>query len=34
MRDAAWSYETPHDAVAAIAGMIAFYPNKAAVEVL
>ncbi|MEO1316287.1 MAG: DUF427 domain-containing protein [Pseudomonadota bacterium] len=34
IRDAAWSYETPHDAVASIAGMIAFYPNKAAVEVL
>ncbi|MEL6480403.1 MAG: DUF427 domain-containing protein [Pseudomonadota bacterium] len=34
IRDAAWSYETPHDAVAAIAGMVAFYDNKAAVEVL
>lgn len=30
--DAAWSYETPHDAVAAIAGHIAFYPDKATVE--
>lgn len=27
-RDAAWSYEQPHPAVAAIAGHVAFYPNK------
>ncbi|TYB82902.1 DUF427 domain-containing protein [Maritimibacter fusiformis] len=32
--DAGWSYETPHDAVAAIAGHIAFYPDKATVEEL
>ncbi len=30
--DAAWSYETPLDAVAAIADHIAFYPEKATVE--
>lgn len=30
--DAAWSYETPKDDVAAIAGHIAFYTNKVAVE--
>lgn len=27
-KDAAWSYETPYPAVAAIAGHIAFYPQK------
>lgn len=27
-RDAVWSYEQPHPAVAAIAGHVAFYPNK------
>lgn len=32
--DAAWSYETPHDAVAAIAGHIAFFSDKATVEEL
>lgn len=26
--DAVWSYETPHDAVAAIAGHLAFYPDR------
>ncbi|WP_430913983.1 DUF427 domain-containing protein [Methylobacterium sp. sgz302541] len=26
--DAAWSYETPHPAVAAIAGHLAFYPDR------
>jgi uncharacterized protein (DUF427 family) len=26
--DAAWSYETPYPAVAAIAGHLAFYPNR------
>ena len=26
--DAAWSYETPHPAVAAIAGYLAFYPDR------
>lgn len=30
--DAAWSYETPKADVAAIAGHIAFYTNKVAVE--
>ncbi|MEM8597634.1 MAG: DUF427 domain-containing protein, partial [Pseudomonadota bacterium] len=34
IRDAAWSYETPHEALAAIAGMVAFYGDKAAVELL
>jgi uncharacterized protein (DUF427 family) len=34
-RDAAWSYETPRPAVAAIAGHLAFYPDKVdAIEVL
>jgi uncharacterized protein (DUF427 family) len=27
--DAAWTYEQPHPAVAAIAGHVAFYPDKA-----
>ncbi|WP_454885360.1 DUF427 domain-containing protein [Sphingomonas oryzagri] len=26
--DAVWSYETPHEAVAAIAGHLAFYPDR------
>ena len=26
--DIAWSYDTPHPAVAAIAGMLAFYPDR------
>ena len=30
--DAGWSYETPKDGVADIAGHLAFYPNKVAVE--
>jgi uncharacterized protein (DUF427 family) len=30
--DAAWSYETPLDTVAAIVGHLAFYPDKATVE--
>ncbi|MCB1355497.1 MAG: DUF427 domain-containing protein [Maritimibacter sp.] len=30
--DAGWSYETPFDTVAAIAGHIAFYGDKATVE--
>jgi uncharacterized protein (DUF427 family) len=34
IRDAAWSYETPHEQVARIAGHIAFYPDKATVEQL
>ena len=32
IRDAAWSYETPLEGVAAIAGMLAFYSEKAQVE--
>jgi len=32
IQDAGWSYETPLEAVSAIAGHIAFYPNKATVE--
>ena len=32
IKSAAWSYETPMDAVAAISGYIAFYTNKVAVE--
>jgi len=32
--NAVWSYETPHDAVARIAGHVAFYPNRVdAIEV-
>jgi uncharacterized protein (DUF427 family) len=30
--DAVWSYETPLDGVAPIAGYLAFYPNKVQVE--
>lgn len=30
--DAAWSYESPKEAVARIAGHLAFYPDKATVE--
>lgn len=30
--NAAWSYETPHDAVAQIKNHIAFYPDKVAIE--
>ena len=32
--DAAWSYETPKDGVEAIAGHLAFYPDKVTVEQL
>ncbi|GKY88534.1 DUF427 domain-containing protein [Sinisalibacter aestuarii] len=32
IEDAGWSYETPLDAVAGIAGHIAFYPDKVTVE--
>jgi uncharacterized protein (DUF427 family) len=32
--DAAWSYETPNDDVAEIAGYIAFYTDRVAVEKL
>ncbi|MBB1250560.1 DUF427 domain-containing protein [Rhizobium sp. G21] len=31
-RNGVWSYETPHDAVAAIAGHLAFYPDKVEIE--
>lgn len=31
--DAVWSYRTPHDAVAEIAGYVAFYPDKVQVTV-
>ena len=27
-QDAAWSYEMPYDDIAAIAGLLAFYPDK------
>lgn len=30
--DAAWSYETPNEGLEAIAGHLAFYPNKVTVE--
>lgn len=30
----AWSYEAPHDGVAAIAGYLAFYPDAITVEVV
>lgn len=34
-RDAIWSYETPHDAVAPIAGHLAFYPSRVdSIEIL
>ncbi|MCB2116419.1 MAG: DUF427 domain-containing protein [Rhodobacteraceae bacterium] len=32
IRDAAWSYETPKPEVAAIAGHLAFYPDKVTLE--
>ncbi|MBC7141265.1 MAG: DUF427 domain-containing protein [Rhodobacteraceae bacterium] len=32
IRDAAWSYETPKPGMGAIAGHLAFYPDKATVE--
>ncbi len=31
--DAAWTYERPYPAVAAIAGHLAFYPDRAQIEV-
>ena len=34
IRDAAWSYETPNDGIADIAGYLAFYPDKVTVEEL
>ena len=33
VEDAIWTYEQPYPAVAAIAGHVAFYPNKADVSV-
>lgn len=32
IKDAAWSYESPKDAIAQIAGHLAFYPDKVTVE--
>ncbi|MFN8032583.1 MAG: DUF427 domain-containing protein [Mycobacterium sp.] len=34
VEDAIWAYEQPYPAVAAIAGHIAFYPNKADITVV
>jgi uncharacterized protein (DUF427 family) len=34
IRDAAWSYETPKPGMEAIAGHLAFYPDKVTVEQL
>jgi uncharacterized protein (DUF427 family) len=34
IRDAAWSYETPKAGMEAIAGYLAFYPDKVTVEQL
>ncbi len=34
IRDAAWSYEAPLEAAAAIAGYLAFYTDKATVEAI
>jgi uncharacterized protein (DUF427 family) len=34
LENAAWSYETPKDAVAQVKGHLAFYPDKATVEAL
>jgi uncharacterized protein (DUF427 family) len=34
VEDAIWFYEQPYPAVAAIAGHVAFYPNKAEISVL
>jgi uncharacterized protein (DUF427 family) len=31
-RNGVWSYEEPHEAVAAIVGHLAFYPNKVEIE--
>lgn len=33
VEDAIWTYEHPYDAVAAIAGHVAFYPDKAEISV-
>ena len=34
IEDVIWTYEQPYAAVAAIAGHVAFYPNKAEISVL
>lgn len=34
IEDAGWSYEEPKEAVAAIAGHVAFYPDKVTIEEL
>ena len=34
VEDAIWFYEQPYPAVAAIAGHVAFYPNKAEIRVI
>lgn len=31
-RDAVWSYETPYDEMQAIAGLVAFYPDKVEIK--
>lgn len=33
VEDAIWTYEKPHSAVAAIAGHVAFYPDKAQITI-
>lgn len=33
LTDAIWRYEHPHPAVAAIAGHVAFYPDKAEIAI-
>jgi uncharacterized protein (DUF427 family) len=33
VKDAIWTYEQPYPAVAAIAGHVAFYPNKAEITI-
>lgn len=32
LEDVAWSYEKPHDAVAEIRGLVAFYPDRVRIE--
>jgi uncharacterized protein (DUF427 family) len=34
VRDAVWTYEQPYPAVAAIAGHVAFYPDKAEISIV
>ncbi len=33
LENAAWAYDNPHEAVSAIAGHVAFYPDKLRIEV-